>query len=417
MRLKSRWAVVMLAGLLVVALTGCSNSNNSTTTTTGFMWVATQGDQKLTPYTISLSNGTVTQVAAGVATGINPTTMAITPDAKTLFLADVDDNCASSGAPVYCDRVRSFAVNSDGSLGTAGIPVQITTTSSTTGPLGMALGLAVDPTGTLLFVTHQGNSGVLGQAGSVGGTISVFSISGTTLNPGQLFPSALSGEVTGNGPVAAVASPSGSYLYVADQFTGNVAAYSYDTSGALTFINSYSAGSNPSGLAFSRCAGVAAASTVCQTGADGNILFVANSGSNNVSAFTACIQVNTTCSSPNGTLAQVSGSPFPAGTGPISIIVDPVADFVYALDRSSFQVSQYKFSPATGALSLLSPSSASTGSSPLSGAITLEGNWFFVANNGASSLSAYSVGSTGKLNAATTSSVVLTGQPSAVLIR
>ena len=155
----------------------------------------------------------------------------------------------------------------------------------------------------------------------------------------------------------------------------------------------------------------------CQTGADGNILFVANSGSNNVSAFAACIQVNTTCSSPSGMLTQVSGSPFPAGTGPISIIVDPVADFVYALDRSSFQVSQYGFSPATGALSLLSPSSVSTGASPLSGAITLEGNWFFVANNAASSLSAYSVSSTGKLNAATTSSVVLTGQPSAVLIR
>jgi 6-phosphogluconolactonase len=416
MRLKCRGMVVMLAVLLVVELTGCANSNNGTTTSHGFMWVATQGDQKLTSYTISLSNGTVTQVAAGVATGINPTAMAITPDAKTLFLADVDDNCASSGTPVYCDRVRSFAVNSDGSLGTAGSPVQITTTSSTV-PLGMALGLAVDPTGTLLFVTHQGNSGVLGQAGSVGGTISVFSISGTTLNPGQVFSSALSGEVTGNGPVAAVASPSGSYLYVADQFTGNVAAYNYDTSGALTPISGYSAGSNPSGLAFSRCAGVAAATTVCQTGADGNILFVANSGSNNVSAFAACIQANSTCPSPSGTLTQVAGSPFPAGTGPISIIVDPVADFVYALDRSSFQVSQYGFSPATGALSPLSPSSASTGASPLSGAITREGNWFFVANNGASSLSAYSVSSTGKLNAATTSSVVLTGQPSAVLIR
>jgi len=385
------------------------------------MWVATQGDQKLTPYTISLSNGTVSGISAGVASGINPTTMAITPDAKTLFLANVDDNCASSGAPVYCDRVRAFAINSDGTIGTAGTPVGVPTVNGTTltspTPLGMALGLAVDPTGKFLFVTHQGNSGVLGQAGSIGGTISVFSISGTTLNPPQVFSSALPGEVTGNGPVAAVASPSASYLYVADQFTGNVAAYNYDTSGALTFINGYSVGSNPSGLAFSRCAGVAAATTVCQTGADGNILFVANSGSNNVSAFAACIQVNTTCSSPSGMLTQVSGSPFPAGTGPISIIVDPVADFVYALDRSSFQVSQYGFSPATGALSLLSPSSVSTGASPLSGAITLEGNWFFVANNAASSLSAYSVSSTGRLNAATTSSVVLTGQPSAVLIR
>ena len=416
MRLKSRWVLVALAGLLVIVMSACSNANNGTTTTTGFMWVATQGDQKLTPYTINLSSGTVTATATGVATGINPTVMAITPDASTLFVANVDDNCASSGSPVYCDRVRAFAIKSDGTIGTAGSPVQITTTSSAS-PLGMAVGLAVDPTGTLLFVTHQGNSGVLGQSGSVAGTISVFSISGTTLNPAQVFTSALTGEVTGNGPVAVAASPAANFLYVSDQFTGNVAAYSYDTTGALTFIASYAAGSNPTGLAFSRCAGASAANNVCKTGADGNILFVANSGSNNVSAFTACIQANTTCPSANGILMPVSGSPFAAGIGPTSIIVDPVADFVYALDRSSFQVSQYGFSPATGALTALSPSAASTGASPLSGAITVQGNWFFVANNGASSLSAYSVNSVGKLNSATTSTVVLTGQPSAVLIR
>ena len=398
MRLKFRWAVVMLAGLLVVALTGCSNSNNSTTTTTGFMWVATQGDQKLTPYTINLSNGTVTQVGTAVATGINPQALAITPDASTLFLANTGD-----------DTISIYTVKSDGSLTAAGTPTPVLSPDA----------LTVDPTGKLLFIATQGNAGVFGQPGSVPGTISVFTISGTSLTPAanSPFSSALPGEVTGNGPIAVAVSPTGSFLYVSDQFTGNIAVYSYDSTGALTFINGYAAGSNPSGLAFSRCAGVAAATTVCQTGADGNILFVANSGSNNVSAFAACIQVNTTCSSPNGTLAHISGSPFPAGTGPISIIVDPVADFVYALDRSSFQVSQYGFSPATGALSLLSPSSVSTGASPLSGAITLEGNWFFVANNAASSLSAYSVSSTGKLNAATTSSVVLTGQPSAVLIR
>src|SRR6266568_986861 len=305
MRLKSRWVLVALAGLLVIVMSACSNANNGTTTTTGFMWVATQGDQMLTPYTINLSSGTVTATATGVATGINPTVMAITPDASTLFVANVDDNCASSGSPVYCDRVRAFAIKSDGTIGTAGSPVQITTTSSAS-PLGMAVGLAVDPTGTLLFVTHQGNSGVLGQSGSVAGTISVFSISGTTLNPAQVFTSALTGEVTGNGPVAVAASPAANFLYVSDQFTGNVAAYSYDTTGALTFIASYAAGSNPTGLAFSRCAGVSAANNVCKTGADGNILFVANSGSNNVSAFTACIQANTTCPSANGILMPVS---------------------------------------------------------------------------------------------------------------
>jgi len=398
MRLKSRWVLVVVAGLLIAAFGGCTNSNNSTTTTTGFMWVATQGDQKLTSYTINLSNGTVSQVGTALSTGINPQALAITPDASTLFLTNTSDN-----------TISIYTVNSDGSLTAAGTPTPVLSPDA----------LAVDPSGKFLFLANQGNSGVLGQPGSVPGTISVFSISGTSLTPAANSPyaSALPGEVTGNGPIAVAVSPSGNFLYVSDQFTGNVAAYSYDSTGALTLINGYPAGSNPTGLAFSRCAGVSAATTVCKSGADGNILFVANSGSNNVNAFAACIQTNTTCSSPDGTLTPVSGSPFAAGTGPISIVVDPVADFVYALDRSSFQVSQYGFSPATGALSALSPASASTGASPLSGAITLEGNWFFVANNGASSLSAYSVNSVGKLNSATTSTVVLTGQPSAVLIR
>jgi 6-phosphogluconolactonase len=398
MRVKSRWVLVVLAGLLVIIMNACSNANNGTTTTTGYMWVATQGDQKLTPYTINLSSGTVTRVGTALDTGANPAALAITPDASTLFLANTGD-----------DTISIYTVKSDGSLTAAGTPTPVLSPDA----------LAVDPTGKLLFVANQGNSGVLGQPGSVPGTISVFSISGATLTPvaNSPFPSALPGEITGNGPAALVASPSGNFLYISDQFTGNVAAYSYDSTGGLTLIGSQAAGSNPGGLAFSRCAGVSTANNVCKTGADGNILFVANSGSNNVSAFAACIQTNTTCSTANGMLTQVSGSPFAAGIGPSSIIVDPVADFVYALDRSSFQVSQYGFSSATGALTALSPSAASTGASPLSGAITLEGNWFFVANNGASSLSAYSVNSVGKLNAATTSTVALTGQPSAVLIR
>src|SRR5438876_9484380 len=113
MRLWSRWVLVAVAGLLVIVMSACSNAKKGTTTTTGFMWVATQGDQKLTPYTINLSSGTVTATATGVATGINQTVMAITPDASTLFVANVDDNCASSGSLVYCYLFRAFAINSD----------------------------------------------------------------------------------------------------------------------------------------------------------------------------------------------------------------------------------------------------------------------------------------------------------------
>jgi 6-phosphogluconolactonase (cycloisomerase 2 family) len=419
MRVMSRWVLTLSAVVIVAALTSCSNSNNGSTSTTGFMFVTTQGDQKVSSYTINLGSGSVSSATSSAASGLNPTAMtsAVTSSTATLFVANVDDNCGSAGSSVFCDQIRPFTINSDGTIGTAGTPIPVTTTTSST-PLGMALSLTVDPTGAFLFVTHQGNSFAFAQGGAVPGTISVFQISGTSLTQvsGSPFLSALPGEVTGNGPSGVVVAPSGNFLYVSDQFTGNIAAYSYDSTGTITLINAYPSGTNPAGLAFSRCAGISAATPRCTAGADGNVLFVANSGSNSVSAFTSCIQVSTTCANADGTLTAVSGSPFPAGNGPISVVADPVADFVYAVDRTSFQVSQYQFSPATGALSPVTPS-ASTGSSPLSGAITTDGSWFFVANNGASSLSAYSVGTGGRLNAATTSSVPLAGQPSAVLIR
>jgi len=402
-RMKSGLAPLGLALLLISVLGGCINDNGGVGTGSGFVWVATEGDQKVTPFTINLSSGSVSQVGSGIASGPNPRALAITPDSKEIFVANVDDTC---GSGMFCNTVRQFTVNSDGSLTAAGNPAQITTPSSTA--LGMSMALAVDPTSALLFVANQGNSGILGQPGTVAGSISVFSIASSGLGAPTTVSSALPGEATGNGPASVVAAPAGQYLYVADEFSGNIVEYAYATSGALTFQNSYQAGLNPTGLAFSR--------TVANSTRD-SYLFVANSGSNNVTVFSACVAVTANCTTPSGALQPVAGSPFPAGTGPSSIVVDPAADFVYAVDKSSFEVSEFKFSPATGVLSPQSPALISTGASPVSAGITSDGLWMYVANNGGSSLSAYSVGTGGKLSLATTSQISLGGQPSAVLVQ
>jgi 6-phosphogluconolactonase len=385
MRMKSGWVLLVLAPLLVF-LDGCVNSNNITNSGTGFMWVATQGDQRVTPFTVNLSTGAVSQVGSAVATGTAPTAMAITPDAKSLFVANAVDN-----------SVSAYSVNSDGSLTAQGA-------ATPTGQLPVAL--AVDPSSKFLFVANENSS-----------TISVFSISGTSLTQvGLPFPSSLPGDVTGNGPAALVTSPSGNYLYVANQFTNTLGAFSYDANGALTLIAGYATGNNPSGLAFSRCAGISTATTSCPT-SDGNNLFVADSGSNQITVFAACIQASPTCGTPNGTLAAVSGSPFGAGVSPVAFMIHPTLNFVYAVNSKSNQVSQYKYSSATGALTPLSPAAASTGSNPLGGGITSNGAWAFVTNNGGSTLTAYSVGTGGQLNPAPTASISLSGQPSAIVIR
>jgi 6-phosphogluconolactonase (cycloisomerase 2 family) len=142
---------------------------------------------------------------------------------------------------------------------------------------------------------------------------------------------------------------------------------------------------------------------------------VANTGSNNVSIFSVCIQITTACPSANGTLTPIGGSPVTAGVGPISFMVNSARDLVYVVDNGSFQITQYQYNSATGLLTTLSPATVSTGASPVTGGITSDGNWVFVPNNGGSSLSVYGVGIGGLLNVGT--AIPLVGQPSAVLIR
>jgi 6-phosphogluconolactonase (cycloisomerase 2 family) len=405
MGMKSRWVLVVLAMAPVFLLNSCSGSNN-VSANTSFMWVATQGDQMLRSYTISQNNGAINPIGSNgspVATGVQPEAMIITPDGKAMFVANAGGT------------VTAYTINGDGTLSAAGSPVNA-------GSIPVAL--TADPASKFLFVANQGSASDV-----TSGTISVFAISGTSLTPvGNPVPTELPGDVSGSGPSGLAVSPVGSFLYVANQFSNKVQSYSYDASGNLVLINTYTAGTNPTGLAFSRCAGVASntASANCTVGDDNN-LFVSNSGSNNISIFSACIQVSASCgiggSAPDGTLAEIpSKSPVAAGVGPATILIDRTSDFVYAVDRGSSEVSEYQYSPATGVLTPLATGSG--GASVFSGGITSNianttstFNWVVLTNNGSSNLSTFQVAVTGKLIAPSSSLFAVQGQPSAILLR
>lgn len=400
MGMKSRWVLVLLAVAPIFVWSSCSSSN-SASANISFMWVATQGDQLVRSYTISEENGSINPIGTNgspSATGVQPTAMTIAPDGKSMFIVNAGGT------------VTAYTINSDGTLKVSGSGVNAGSTP---------VALAADPGGKFLFVANQGTSSDV-----TSGTVSVFAISGTTLSLAGTFPTELPSDVSGSGPSAVAVSPVGNYLYVANQFSNNVQSYSFDASGALTLIATYTAGTNPSGLAFSRCAGLAAnTATASCTVADDNNLFVSNSGSNNLSIFSACIQVSASCSAPNGTLAEIpSGSPVAAGVGPATILIDRTSDFVYAVDRGSSQVSEYQYSPATGVLTPLATSSG--GASVFSGGITANiannsttFNWIVVTNNGSSSLSSFQVAATGKLITPTSGQFAVQGQPSAILLR
>lgn len=402
MHMKSRWVLATLAVACIAVWNACTTAKNSSSSTTAFFWVATAGDQMVRSYNLNLTSGAISQTGTAVATGAQPEAMAITPDGKSLFITNSSDS-----------SISAYSVNSDGSLSAKG-------TTPSSGQLPVAL--ATDPSGKFLFVVDQQS-----------GDISSYTISATSLTAVGATPTQTSSSFPSS-PSGLAVSPSGNFVYVANNATNTVLGFSYDSNGVLTPLPSVNpnpcgtaapgycvqVAANPSGVAFSRCAGITTATAVCAT-ADDNNLFVSNSGSNNISVFSACIQTSPTCASPDGTLTQISpSSPVAACCGPTTFMVDPAADFVYVLERSAAQVGQFAYSPVAGALTALSPAADSTGASPFSGAITANisnSNWVLVTNAGASSVSVFRVSGAGRLSALSTGPFAVNGQPTAILAR
>ena len=155
---------------------------------------------------------------------------------------------------------------------------------------------------------------------------------------------------TGTSPYAILGSDSGGsrFVFVANEGSNDVSAFAVDpTTGALTAVpgSPFAAGTDPQAFAF-----------------DGSgSLYVTNAGSDNVSAYS--IDGNT------GALTPQPGSPVAGGTGPTSIIFDPDGEQLYVANHGgSNDISEF----AIGApLALLS--SVPAGGNPLSLALGSSG--------------------------------------------
>jgi len=391
------WSCVL--AILLCGLAGCGSKNIPATPSTQIknatIYSAILGSPGyVQAFSATLSTGLLNQFGSAPLAGNNPFSIAIAPALNALFV----DNYGSN-------TIFAYSLNSDRSVGNvAGI------TRTGASPTGMA----IDPLGRFLFVANQAAS-----------TVSVYSIHGTSLQEvaGSPFTTIAAGSTTETLPTAVAVSATGNFLYVANNFTDSVGAYSIASSGALTALGAspYSvgsasvAGTSPSGLA------------VTPSGA---FLYVANSGTANVSAFAICDKVVLTCVNPNipdGTLTPVNGSPFTAGLGPIAVAVDPYFSFVYVLNNRSSQISEYSYAPGTGVLSPLATPAVSTGLSPLSFVIiagatgsnagfpTTEPNDFiYVANSGASTLAAFTLNTTTGVLTPLGPGTDIAGNPSAV---
>ena len=137
----------------------------------------------------------------------------------------------------------------------------------------------------------------------------------------------------------------------------------------------------------------------------GTYLFVGETGINGVRVLT----INA-----DGSLTEVTGSPYPTGAGAKSVLVDSTGSYVYVANSATNTVSAFSLGTG-GALTQLAGSPFTTGSSPYGLAEDNTGKYLLVACLGGSpDLQQFAIGSgTGLLSPAATASPATSGVLSA----
>ncbi len=202
-------------------------------------------------------------------------------------------------------------------------------------------------------------------------SVSSFSID---LSTGLL--TANGGEVaTGSVPSAMLLAPSGTVLFVANSGSNNISTYTVKSDGTLVAAGgTQAAGMTPLSMAIDSA---------------GHFLFVANQGLQ-ISPNSGTISVFAVSGT---TLTEVPGSPFvvaepgaPGGTGPSGVAVTPDGKFLYVTNQ--FDSTLTKFSVDASGVLTRGPV-VPVGTTPSTLAMTADGGFLYVANT--STISAFAI--------------------------
>jgi DNA-binding beta-propeller fold protein YncE len=211
-------------------------------------------------------------------------------------------------------------------------------------------------------------------------TVSAFTIGAN----GVLSPIACSGESceneTGPEPAGMAISPNGQFLFVANRGgKGSVSAFTIAAGGALTQDEctkkkDCKTGSEPAGMA---------------TSPNGQFLYIANEGSNNVSVYSIGAE---------GKLAKVNcEASCMTGEKPFAIAVATNSQFLYTTNLESNTVSAFKIGER-GGLSPIECAGCQTGDAPTGIAVSPNGQFLYVANRSSNTISPFRIEATGALS-------------------
>jgi len=356
------WVAVAVAVVLPV-FTGCPgffppiNGGGSGGTTGNRVYVANQAASSIGGFTIG-TTGTLTAVTnSPLAVGYKPLTMVVTPNNALLYVG------AATGVFVYF-------INSNGSL---------TAPSTGSQPAGVfATAMAVSPDGQWLIVLD----GTTQQ-------LDIFQINASTGALTSLTPPATYSITSGVWQPSDIRiSPDGTLIFAALGTAGDVVFTFNTTTGVAASSQSLATGNTATGdfgLAVS---------------AKTTYLYIARSGTN---GGVAVYSIGS-----GGVLTPVTGTPFAAGSGTFSVVLDITGTYAYAANRTDGTISGYTIVPGatTAALSLtpLKGSPYSSGAGVQAIGVDSTGKYLLaVAVGGGPDLTMYSFDITvpGKLDPAT----------------
>lgn len=186
-----------------------------------FLYVANDGSNSISSFMVNSSTGALTPVnGSPFPVGMSPLDIKVNPAGTVLYV---------TGSP---NLLAAFSLK-------AGALTLLATSTGGNDPGNGPNSIAIDPSGTHLYT---GNS--------IDGTISIF-----MLSPSGTFTHTADSPFTdslGANPLSLLVLPSGQFLYVADEGSNNIAAYTITSgTGALAAVNSAPFGSEaqPSFLA------------------------------------------------------------------------------------------------------------------------------------------------------------------------
>ena len=223
---------------------------------------------------------------------------------------------------------------------------------------------AVDPSGMFLYVANDGTS-------TGGGSISGYKINANgslTQVPGSPFTT--NPALTPQQGIAVTAG----FVYVSNVASNNVSAFSFDNTGKLTQL-----ATSP----FTLAPALTPEPESLAVDPAGNLLFTANTNSDNVSAFTI---------KGDGSLTQDAGSPFSPGfSSPQYLTTDQTGKFLYASNVGNNTVTAYTTAGAQLGTAL------ATGNGPQGLTVDAANNVVMVANCNDGDLSVYEINGDGSL--------------------